>query len=153
MLTPSQYTALNTELTTDPLKIGYSAELNISDIAVAGMLNATTGNGAATVNLPSLSHDDFAILIAPVVMNLSAATAALQAQWTPMLALLGGVQNVVLNAQNLGLLNALSTDFPNQLPASAVTSATTRMGSRMEVLFGVGTVAHWQDVAKAMGRM
>lgn len=147
------YAALKTELTTDPKAIGYASQLNISDIAVAAMLNATTGNGAATVNLPSIAHDDLAILIAPVVMALSTATAALQAQWGPMLQLIGGIQSVALNAQNLGMLNALSADFPTQLPASAVTAATTRMGSRAEVLFGVGTVVSWTDIAKAMGRI
>ena len=152
MLNATQLAALTSELTNDPLKIGYSAELNISDIAVAGMLNATTGNGAATVNLPSLSHDDFVILIAPVVMNLSAATAALQAQWTPMLNLISGVSNITLDTQNMGMLNALSADFPNQLTASAITAATTRMGSRAEILFGIGTTIAWQDVAQALGR-
>ena len=147
------YTVLHTELTTDPLAIGYAAQLNKSDIAVAGLYNATTGPGAATINIPSLTHDEFATLIAPVVMALSTATAALQTKWTPMLQLIGGVQMVELNAQNLAMLNALSADFPTQLPASAVTAATTRMGSRCEVQQGYGVVAQWQDIAKAMGRL
>ena len=146
------YTILHTELTTDPLAVGYAAQLNKSDIAVAGMLNAATGNAAATVTLPSITHDDVATLIAPVVMGLAGATAALQAKWTPMLQLIGGINTVQLSPQNLGLLGALSADFPTQLTSAAITAATTKMGSRAEVLFGVGTVVQWQDVSKAMGR-
>ncbi len=147
------YVALHTELTTDPLAVGYAAQLGKSDIAVAALLNATTGAGAATISLTSLTHDAFAMLIAPVVMSMSIASAALQAKWTPMLQLIGGISSVDLTPANLGLINALSTDFPAQLPATAITAVTTRMGSRAEVLFGLGTVVQWQDVAKAMGRM
>ena len=146
------YTILHTELTTDPLAVGYASQLNKSDTATAALYNATTGNGAAVVTLPSITHDDMAMLIAPVVMNLSTATAALQAKWAPMLQLLGGVSSVKLTAANLALLNALSTDFPTQLPASAITAATTRMGSRCEVQQGVGVVAQPSDIAIAMGR-
>jgi hypothetical protein len=152
MLNATQLAALTSELTNDPLKIGYSAELNISDIAVAGMLNATTGNGAATITIPSLTHDEFATLIAPVVMAIGSASAALQAQWTPMLNLISGINVFQTTPQNMGMLNALSADFPNQLTASAITAATTRMGSRAEILFGIGTTIAWQDVAQALGR-
>ena len=152
MLTATQYAQLNTELTTDPLKLGYAANIGVSDIANAALLNATTGAGAATVTLPSITHDDLAQLIAPVVFALSGASAALQAQWTPVLQLVGGIQNFQVNAANMGMLNQLSTDFPTQLTASAITAATTRMGSRAEILFGIGTTIAWQDVAQALGR-
>jgi hypothetical protein len=148
------YTALKTELTTDPKSLGYAPLLTATnDAGCAALLNATTGNGAATVNLPSLTHDQFALLIAPVVMALGSATTALQTKWTPMLQLLGGVQTVMLNQTVMGLINALSAGFPTQLPASAITAATTKTGSRAEVLFGAGTVIQWTDIAHAMGRM
>ena len=63
------YAALKTELTTDPKGLGYAASLaSTNDVATAVLINATTGPGAAVVPLVSLSHDDFALLIAPVVM-------------------------------------------------------------------------------------
>ncbi len=148
------YIALKTELTTDPKGLGYAANLaTTNDIANAALYNSTTGPGAQVLTLPSLTHDEFAMLIAPVVMALSTATTALQAQWTPMLQLIGGVQTVVLNTQTLGIINALSADFSTQLPDSAVTAATTKMCSRCEVQNGVGVVAQWQDIAKATGRL
>ncbi len=148
------YTALKTELTTDPKSLGYAPLLTATnDAGCAALLNATTGNGAATVNLPSLTHDQFALLIAPVVMSLGSATTALQTKWTPMLNLISGIQSVTLNSTILGMINALSSDFPTELTAAQITSATTKTGSRAEVLFGVGTVIQWTDIAHAMGRM
>jgi hypothetical protein len=145
---------LNSELTADPKGLGYSTPLAATnDNAVAALLNATTGAGAATITIPSLTHDEFATLIAPVVMAIGSASAALQAQWTPMLNLISGISIVQTTTQNMGMLGALSSAFPTQLPASAITAATTRIGSRAEVLWGVGTVINWIDVAKAMGRM
>jgi hypothetical protein len=151
MFTPQ---ALNSELTTDPKGVGYATPLAATnDNAVAALLNVITGPGAATITIPSLTHDEFATLIAPVVMALGSASAALQAQWTPMLNLISGINVFQTTAQNMAMLNALSSDFPNQLPASAITAATTRIGSRAEVLWGVGTVINWIDIAHAMGRM
>lgn len=151
MFTPQE---LNSELTTDPKGIGYATPLAATnDNAVAALINATTGPGAATITIPSLTHDEFATLIAPVVMAIGSASAALQAQWTPMLNLISGISVFQTTAGNMGLLNTLASDFPNQLTAAMITAATTRLGSRAEVLWGVGTVINWIDIAHAMGRM
>ncbi|WP_297478425.1 hypothetical protein [Ferrovum sp.] len=83
---------LNSELTTDPQKIGYATPLAATnDNAVAVLINAITGPGAATITIPSLTHDELATLIAPVVMAIGSASSALQAQWNPMLALISGI--------------------------------------------------------------
>ena len=133
--------------------LGYAPSLaSTNDIVTASLINATTGKGAAVVALPSLSHDEFAMLIAPVGMGLSTATTTLQAKWSPMLQLFGGVQTVNLTPQIMGMLDDLSTDFPTPLPAATVTASTTKEGSRAEVLWGAGTVVQWQDIAIAMGR-
>lgn len=148
------YAALHTEITTDPLAVGYASPLAaMNDNAVAALLNAVTGVGAATITLLSLSHDALATLIAPVTMNLSIASTILQTKWAPMLTLIGGISSFQTTPQNMGMLNALSADFPTQLPANAITAATTRIGSRAEILFGVNTIIDWQYVAVAMGRM
>ncbi|GBL46222.1 hypothetical protein SFMTTN_2035 [Sulfuriferula multivorans] len=144
---------LNTELTTDPMALGYAPYVTAgNDNECAALINALTGPGAATISLPSISHDTFALLIAPVVMALSGATTALQAKWTPMLNLIIGVTVVTLDATVLGLLSALSMDFPTYLPTASITAATSRIGSRAEVLWGSGASVQPIDVQHAMGR-
>lgn len=143
-------TALKAELTTDPKGLGYGPNLtSTNDVANAVLINSLTGPGAASITLPSLSHDELTVLIAPVVMALGSATVALQDKWNPMLNLISGVSAFQTIPQNLGMLNALSADFPTQLPTSAITAATTRIGSRAEVLFGAGTVVTWYYIYNA----
>ena len=143
---------LNIELTTDPAKVGYANTLPTSSIATAALGNAQNSvNGTGTY--PSLTHDQFALMIAPVVMELGSSTTALQAKWTPMLQLIGGVSTVLLTPAILGMINALSADFPAQLPASAIAAITTRPLSRFEALWGFGTTVTFQQIDQAMGRM
>ncbi len=153
------YTALHTELTTDPLAIGYSAQLNISDIAVAAMLNATTGNGAATITIPSLSRGQWDALLIPLEdqvasgLNLSGAalSSAVIAKWNARIASLRAGDQTIQTSVMTPFLNSAVTD--GLITSAFLTQITTRMGSRAEVLFGAGTVAQWQDIARAMGRL
>lgn len=149
-LTAAQIAALKTELYTDPKSMNYAAQSG-NDAVIAGLLNAFTGPGAETITLPYLSHDDFAVMIAPAVMALGSATTTLQTKWTPMLNLISGTQRVTLSARNMGMLNGLVTD--GLLAATDITAGTTRIGSRAEVLYGAGTIAEWQDIARAEGRL
>lgn len=152
-MTPAQLTELHAELTTDPIALGYAPYVAAgNDNQCAAIINALTGPGTASIALPSMTHDEFALLIAPVVMALGGSTAALQAKWTPMLNLISGVSVVVLNSTVMGMLSALSADFPAQLPTSSITAATTRIGSRAEVRWGAGTMPQPIDVQHAMGR-
>lgn len=144
--------ALKSEITTDPLALGYAPYVTAgNDNAVTGLLNALNGAGAATVTLLSMSHDSFALMIAPAVMALGSATAALQAKWNPMLNLVSGISLASLTPMVMGMLNGLVTD--GLLTAAEITAGTTRTGSRAEVLWGVGTVIAWRDVAAAFGRI
>lgn len=143
--------ALHTELTTDPVSVGYASALAAgNDNDCAALLNAQTGVGAATISLPSLTHDEFAMMIAPAVFALGQATSALQTKWTPMLNLVSGVQTIQLNATIMGLLNQLVTD--GLLTAAELSAGITRTGSRAEVLLGVGAVVTPYDITVAMGR-
>ena len=45
------YAALKSEITTDPKALGYAPLINVSDNGIAGLLNALTGPGAATISL------------------------------------------------------------------------------------------------------
>ena len=149
MLTAAQIASLKTELDTDPKAIGYAQQVG-NDAVIAGMLNSLTAPGAETITLPVMTHDQFAALIAPAVMELGSST-AMQTKWNPMLTLASSAQNVGTTPQNMGLLNALVAD--GLMTAEQVTAGTTRIGSRAEVLYGAGTVIEWQDIARAEGRL
>ena len=151
------YTALKTEITTDPVAVGYASQLNKSDIAVAAMLNATTGNGAASIQIPSMSKGSWiASLISLedlVASGLNASGAALSsgviAKWNARIAELRGGDSTIQTVVMLPLLNSAVTD--GLITSTFVTQITTRMGSRAEVLFGAGTTVVHQDVSKALG--
>lgn len=147
MIDPVQ---LHTELTTDPLAVGYAAHLNISDNAVADLLNATTGPGAASITIPQFTKEQFATGVLPAVQALPLATAAIQAKWTPMLNV-ALAMNTLYYATTAPLLAGLVAD--GLMSAVQVDAFTKRAGSRAEALFGYGTQIVWQDVARAMGRI
>jgi hypothetical protein len=143
--------ALKSEISTDPKAIGYAAQITVeNDNGVANLINALTGAGAVTITLQTMTHDAFAMMIAPAVMALGTATAALNTKWTPLLNLVSGITTVHLTPTVFGMVNGLVTDA--LLTAAAVTAGTTRTGSRAEVLWGEGTVIGWRDVAAAYGR-
>lgn len=143
--------ALHAELTTDPMSVGYASALSAgNDAHCAAMLNALTGPGAGNVTLSSMSHDEFALMIAPAVFALGQSTQTLQTKWTPMLNLISGVTTVDLNPSILGIVGQLVTD--GLMAQAQIDDGITRPGSRAEILWGVGTVVQWIDVAHAMGR-
>lgn len=147
------YTALHTELTTDPLAMGYAAHLTLpvtDDAIVANMLNALTGVGAGMVIIPTYTKESFATGILPAVQALPTATTALQAKWNPMLNVALAMGTVLYSAAS-PLLAGLITD--GLMTQAQVDAFTKRTGSRAEVLFGAGTIIDWRDVAKSMGRM
>ena len=153
------YPSLNVELTTDPKGLGYANTLPTSDIATAALLNNLTGPGVGTVTIPSFTRGQLLDLSIPLEDQLNTGTSVsgvtftqlLINKWTGRFDALRSGDPVIQTSAIINLLNSAVTDG---LTTSAyVTQITTRTGSRAEVLFGVGTVAVWQDVAKAMGRM
>ena len=145
------YTVLHMELTTDPKAVGYAPYLTATnDLMVANLMNSPTGSGAALMQMDYLSHDAFASMLAPAVMALGSATTALQTKWSPMLTLVSGISTVYLSTTTMWMLSQLQAD--GLITATQLTSGTTRVFSRAEVLFGMNTAIQWQDVAKAMGR-
>lgn len=151
MLTAAQIASLSTELSTDPKALGYAQYRTTGNYAeIESLINALTGPGAETVQLATMSHDEFAALIAPAVMALGSST-ALQTKWNPMLTLVASAQNIKLSPLNMSLLNALVAD--GLMTAEEVTAGTSRIGSRAEVLCGAGAMPDWQDLAKADGKL
>ena len=151
------YTALKTELTTDPKAMGYASQLGISDIAIATLLNATTGNGAATISISSMTRGEWDAQLIPMEdqvttgTNLSGTTlsAAVIAKWNARISAFRGGDPAISVAVMTPLLNSAVSD--GLITSAFITQITSRIGSRAEVLFGEGTVIDHSDVSKALG--
>ena len=152
------YTLLKTELTTDPLGLGYASTLPTSDIATASLLNSLTGKGTATITIPLFSRGELLALLIPLEDQLSsgvtisntALTQLVLNKWSGRFDALRSGDTFIATNIILPLLNSAVTD--NITTAASITQITTRTGSRAEVLFGAGTVIQHSDISKAMGR-
>ena len=146
------YNALKTELQTDPKSLGYASLITAGNTAaLANLLNATTGNGASTVALTTIDHDDFVADILPDVLTvLPTLSATIQTKWQTILQQFSTSSEVLLtNATTQQLLGEAVTD--GLATQAQVTAWTTRTCSRAEVLFGAGTVVAQSDVMMALG--
>lgn len=150
MLTAAQLAALKSELTTDPLSLGYAAPRAAGAMqTIADILNATTGPGAATVTYASLSRDAFVSGLRPGLFALPTLSAAIQAKYSLLIqSVIGTVDAVVIDATTLAFLADAVAD--GVMTQAQVTAFTTRTGSRAEVLLGTGTAVQWQDVVQAL---
>ena len=152
------YGALKTELTTDPLGLGYASTLPTSDIATAALLNANTGKGAGTIMVPSYSRGGLLALLIPLEDQLSsgvnisgvAFTQLVLTKWAGRFDALRSGDPVIATVVILPMLASAVTD--GLTTTAYVTQITNRICSRAETLFGAGTVVQHQDISKAMGR-
>jgi hypothetical protein len=145
------YTALHTEIVTDPKGLGYAAHTaNNDDAGVAILINALTGNGIGTVYLTvsmtqllevlTTTADFDALMVAGVVYNTVATLTML------------GPMNFAMAAFQSELTHLATEASLSTASKTAWTNAVSRNGSRAEVLFGTNTVVLHTDVAIAMGR-
>ncbi len=145
------YSALKNEIATDLKALGYAALVaSGNDQGIADLLNATTGSGAATVGLTSLTKDEFVLGFAPAIYtNLSTLSTTKQQQWRDILNIINGATAVDLSTSNVQALLAqgVSDGLITQAEINAVTQKT---GSRAEFLFGAGTVISNSDVSFAL---
>lgn len=155
-MTPAE---LNAEIQTDPMALGYAPFVNVSDNGIAALLNALTGQGAATIALKTQSKGAVLRGIIPALDQLASgltlANAPISSQvtqkWTNRFAALrSGDDSIVLDVNILGLLGQLVTDGLTTQPY--IDAFTKRTGSRAEVLWGAGTNIQPHDVAVAFGR-
>ena len=152
------YATLKTELTTDPLGLGYASTLPTSDIATAALINATTGKGAGTIRVPSFSRGELLALLVPLEDQLSsgvnisgaAFTQLVLAKWAGRFDALRSGDPQISTTIILPLLNSAVTD--GLTTAVYITQITNRICSRAETLFGAGTLIQHSDISKAMGR-
>ena len=152
------YAALKTELTTDPLGLGYASTLPTSDIATAALINATMGKGAGTIMVPSFSRGELLALLVPLEDQLSsgvnvsgaAFTQLVLNKWAGRFDALRSGDPQIPTTLILPLLNSAVAD--GLTTATYVTQITNRVCSRAEILFGAGTMVQHKDISIAMGR-
>lgn len=140
MLTITQIATLKTEITTDPLSLGYSVPYAAgADAAVAALLNAVTGNGTASIfnnQIPlssfvhALAAADFASLTLLQIAQLN-------------LLFINGVLDATV--ANVTLVTALVSGMTTP-SKTAVTAIAKRTGSRAESIFSAGVVVATEDV-------
>ena len=152
------YATLKTELTTDPLGLGYASTLPTSDIATAGLINALTGKGMATIQVPSFSRGALLALLIPLEDQLSSGVnisgvafgQLVLAKWAGRFDALRSGDPGIATVVILPMLASAVTD--GLTITAYITQITNRICSRAETLFGAGTVVQHQDISKAMGR-
>ena len=153
----AQLATLKSEIQTDPAKLGYATNIGVSDNAIAAMLNATTGSGAASINLTTVTKGALLLGMIPWLDQIAAgqtlAGAALPSatatKWQLRFQALQAADPVIQVAQLAPMMSEAITDgIGTQAQIDAVTKRT---GSRAEVLFGEGTTIQASDVLTALG--
>jgi hypothetical protein len=144
------YAALKQEVTADPLGLGYAARVAAGDDAgVAALLNAAAGPGAAAVAVQSMARGDFLLAIGGAYLALPNLSAAVQAKWDRILAVIRAADAVTVASPLVQNLLALAV-ADGVLAQADVDAVKTRTGSRAEVLFGAGTAVSGSDVSYAL---
>jgi len=133
--------ALHTELTTDPVSMGYATLLQkANDQGVADLINSLTSAGAASVFRNDMRSQEFLNCITTTDF------AALTQLNTSKLTMVLGPG--VLDATNANLRAAVQALFSGAT-LTAMQAIVSRTGSRAEALWGTGTVITAQQVGAA----
>jgi hypothetical protein len=138
---------LRTDLVSGPLASACAADLAAAqDQAVADLFNATTGAGAGTLRVASLSRNDFLLAISPVYLVLPSLSDAIQRKWDRILLILTGSDRVDLtDGRVAALLASAVTD--GVLTQAQSDGIGVRACSRGETLYGAGAVVTAQNIA------
>ena len=143
------HAALLVELQTDPMQLGYAAPLAIGNLdALATLLNSLTSPGAALISLPTVTHDQFELGLAPALLGFSSLPSNIQAKWQPILDALNSSSTIVIDTQTMGLLSIAVSD--GVMTSAQAVAIYQRIGTRAEVLFGAGTVVQDSDLSAAI---
>lgn len=156
-MTPTQLAALKSEIQSDPAKLSYAPYIGVSDVQIAALLNATSGPGAASIDLATISKGSLLLQIVPWLDQLAtgqttggvAIPPATVTKWQQRFQALQAGDAVLSVPALAAMMNDGVTD--GLATAAQVAAITTRTGSRAEVLFGQGTVIQCQDVLAALG--
>lgn len=137
---------LKSELQNDLAGLGYATPLEAGNLTtVAALANGPGGE----VYLTSVSKGQFAFGLLPLLANLAKTDAATQSRWDRVLQPLLALDSIDLTDTNVrAVLGAAVKE--SLLSRKQLAALTTKLGSRAEVLFGVGTVVTFQDCAEAL---
>ena len=151
MSSPFTSAALLSELTTDPLGLGYAPLVAAGNHAgLAGLLNALTGPGAATVTLLTVPKSAFASTLALAIGRVYApGFAGNIPYWQAVLTLWTSLDSVVVADPGTQAVIAAAIPAGVLLPAE-VAALTQRTGSRAEVLWGAGAAVSFEQVGNAL---
>ncbi len=137
--------ALKSELTADPLTLGYAPFVSGgNDTALVGLLNAVGAGANFAIFNPSIG---LATLIANIAPADFAALTALQLQ---QLQLLLAVGQLDLTQSNIRAIVTAIFAGSTTATKNAMTALAKRQGSRCEVLFGAGSSVSTRDIAVAL---
>ena len=136
--------ALNIELTTDPVSLGYAPHISTGDQnALADLLNVPRGGGAFQVNRDPVRPDEIFAQIDATDFSLLTTTQLSQLQ------VVMGLPRVDLRVANIRTM--LAGMFLAGSPTRAnFTAFVTRNGSRAEVLWNPGKVVTINEIDLAL---
>jgi hypothetical protein len=139
------YTNLQSEITNDPLQLGYSGK---SDKEKAALLNLKTGPGAGSINNNQVEKSVFLITIAPALLVLATKDDATKDKWDRILHVIESVSTVTVSSVTIQTILAVAK-LDGLINDATIAAITTRTGSRAEVLFGENVVISESDIGTA----
>jgi hypothetical protein len=152
------YTALRTEIQTDPTQLGYAALVaSGSDAGIATLLNTPT---TTQINRGIITRSDFMYLFGFVFTNVAGlADSNIRAGWAWNLQLVNATEKVNLSSAGINGDLAVSPPIIGVRQQAVATGLCTdaqwvsiayRPGTRAEVLWGVGSAVSANDVSIAL---
>ena len=137
---------LAVEILTDPAGYGYAS---MSDQACADALNLAR----AAISFPRPDVTPLEILEAIKITDFIANATALYASWFESLTQFPSVRILKADGSDARVMTNLMTILANgSASETRLRALATRLGSRAEQLWGMGTTVNYQQVAGARGR-
>lgn len=142
------YTALKTELQTDPNAYGYAAHIAAGQLAdVAAKLNLVR----PAISIPRPDVPPMEVLEAIKVTDFIDAPNLLYGSWFESITQAPTLRVLKENGTDTRLMTNLMTLLKNgSVSETRVRALSSRIGSRAEQLFGPGTSIRWEDVHLAL---
>lgn len=142
-LTEAQSAILKTEVDTDPMSLGYTAD----DPFCAGLLNEV--RSGAAYQMPNESVSVVEVMDAVDGDELSAVEEKGLQFFLTRMQIAGGVVDISSGSSIIGQVASLFTVAVAPNSRTALNALTDREGSRAEILFGAGVVVTHLDVGTA----
>lgn len=148
------YSALKSEIQTDPLVYGYAAHVaSGNDEAIATLLNAirTGSDGLPAITVRRSDIAPVEVLEAIGFADLVSPSNTLQTAWFESITQYPTIQLVNADGTNTRVISNLFALVNNPSPSrNRINAIANRNGSRAEQLFGVNTSITSSDVARAL---